>query len=613
MGTALIEGNCNPLWVTFAKKIMSRPKIKSKNDVKEGSCFKSIPVSSGRESYVPQVTPDRHQATARKMKDKLNIVTWNIRTLLQKGKLENIKQEMERMKLNILGLSEVRWKGAGKITSGGHEIIYSGGTESEKGVGIIVDQTVTKAIKVYWALSDRVLLVKIAGKPVDLNIIQVYAPTAKSNDEDLDKFYNELDTAKTQCKSQDPLIIMGDFNAKVGTEKVDDIVGKHGLGNRNERVQNKFEALGDAEEVEQQWKNFKSAIMEAATEVIPKVKRKAKQKWMTEEILNLMEERRCAMGNKEKYEQIHKKVQEKCNMSKENWINEKCKEIEQQRKHAPQTMYRNIEEITGKRTFLSTGCIKAMNGDIIIDKEKILERWAEYIRELFKDDRKDHNIMKNNFAGPPIMKEEVETAIKKMKHVKATGPDNISVELIEALEDFGIGKVTDLLNEIYDTGQIPKDLSKSIFIALPNKPGATECELHRTISLMSHITKILLKIIMLRIRNKIKPEIAEEQYGFVEDKGTSNAKYILRTLIERALEVQKDVRGMSEKKQEKEHNSKSFDQINLKLTQIEVHSFTISQRNPRGDRCIFASVTAANWYPLERNQRQDYQTNSSIH
>ncbi|GFO07611.1 RNA-directed DNA polymerase from mobile element jockey-like [Plakobranchus ocellatus] len=317
-------------------------------------------------------------------------------------------------------------------------------------------QTVRKAIKGYWALSDRVLLVKIAGKPVDLNIIQVYAPTANINDQDLEKFYNDLDTAKTQCKSQDPLIIMGDFNAKVGTEKVDDIVGKYGPGIRNVRgeklnewcqtnniivgkawfqqppkrkwtwkspgdetrnqiddmmiskryrnalllaktypsadcysdrvpvvgkfklklkktsklsanikldlailktnqtirekyqisVQNKSEASGDAEEVEQQWENFKSTIMEAATEVIPKVKRKAKQKWKTEEILNLMEERRCAKGNKEKYEQIHKKVQEKCNMSKENWINDKCKEIEQQRKHAPQTLYRNIEEIT---------------------------------------------------------------------------------------------------------------------------------------------------------------------------------------------------------------------------------------------------------------------------
>ncbi|GFO07316.1 hypothetical protein PoB_003382100 [Plakobranchus ocellatus] len=57
-----------------------------------------------------------------------------------------------------------------------------------------------------------------------------------------------------------------------------------------------------------------------------------------------------------------------------------------------------------------------------------------------------------------------------MKHGKATGPDNISVELIEALEDFGIGKVTHLLNEIYDTGQIPTDLSKSTLIASPKKP-----------------------------------------------------------------------------------------------------------------------------------------------
>ncbi|GFO43632.1 LOW QUALITY PROTEIN: craniofacial development protein 2-like [Plakobranchus ocellatus] len=149
--------------------------------------------SKAIKGYMPQVTPDHHQATAHKLKDKLNMATWNIRTLLQKGKLENIKQEMKRMKLNILGLSEVRWKRAGKITSGGHEIIYSGGTESENGVGIIVDQTASKAIKGYRALSDRVLLVKIAGKPVDLNTIQVYAPTVNSNDEDLDKFYNDLE------------------------------------------------------------------------------------------------------------------------------------------------------------------------------------------------------------------------------------------------------------------------------------------------------------------------------------------------------------------------------------------------------------------------------------
>ena len=161
-----------------------------------------------------------------------------------------------------------------------------------------------------------------------------------------------------------------------------------------------------------------------------------------------------------------------------------------------------------------------------MDKEKILERWAEYIGELFEDNRKEHDVMKKNFAGPLIMKDEVREAMRKMKTGKATGPDGLSIELIEALEEFGIEKVTTLLNEIYDTGQIP---------------GATDCELHRTISLMSHVTKLLLRIIMMRIRNKINPEIAEEQCGFVEGKGTTNAIFILRTLIERALEIQKDV------------------------------------------------------------------------
>ena len=69
-----------------------------------------------------------------------------------------------------------------------------------------------------------------------------------------------------------------------------------------------------------------------------------------------------------------------------------------------------------------------------MDKEKILERWSEYIQELFDDKRKDIKVMKNNFAGPTIMKDEVRVAIQNMKGGKATGPDNITIEQIEALE-----------------------------------------------------------------------------------------------------------------------------------------------------------------------------------
>ena len=124
-----------------------------------------------------------------------------------------------------------------------------------------------------------------------------------------------------------------------------------------------------------------------------------------------------------------------------------------------------------------------------------------------------------NFDGPPIMKDQVRKAVKSMKKGKAAGPDKITVEMIESLDEFGIDiMLTDFLNAIYDSGEIPSDLSKSIIIAMPKKPGATECESHRAISLMSHITKILLNIFMARMRNTISPEIAEEQCGCVKDK-----------------------------------------------------------------------------------------------
>ena len=137
-----------------------------------------------------------------------------------------------------VGLCEVRWTGAGKISSGRYTVIYSGGQKHEHGVGFILDEEHAKSLKGFWTLSDRVCIIKLDAKPLDINIIQViqvYAPTSDGSDEELDKFYSELETAMKQCKSTDNTIILGDFNAKVGKSSKDENVGAYGLGQRNER------------------------------------------------------------------------------------------------------------------------------------------------------------------------------------------------------------------------------------------------------------------------------------------------------------------------------------------------------------------------------------------
>ena len=165
----------------------------------------------------------------------LKIGTWNVRTLYQAGKLANALQEMNSMNIDILGLADTRWTGSGKIVKENHTMIYSGGNDHYNGVGIILRNKIANTIMGYWAISDRVLMVKLQGRPFNITIIQVYAPTQDHSDEEIEEFYEEIQRAIKSVKSDDVLCVMGDLNAKVGDKKVTNITGNYGLGDKNER------------------------------------------------------------------------------------------------------------------------------------------------------------------------------------------------------------------------------------------------------------------------------------------------------------------------------------------------------------------------------------------
>ena len=180
--------------------------------------------SPGKVYHVLQVDPDRHPATVCN-RSTIRVATWNVRTLYQSGKLENVKQEMRRLNINILGISETRWSKSGHFMIDGFKIIYSGGDKHERGVGLLMDSDISKCVLGYWTLSERVLLVKIRGHPFNLAIIVVYTPTAQSTEEEIDGFYEILEEAKSQCRTNEITIIIGDLNAKVGSGREGKTVG----------------------------------------------------------------------------------------------------------------------------------------------------------------------------------------------------------------------------------------------------------------------------------------------------------------------------------------------------------------------------------------------------
>ncbi|XP_039290728.1 craniofacial development protein 2-like [Nilaparvata lugens] len=161
----------------------------------------------------------------------VKIGTWNARSLFASGKLENVVKEMSRLSINILGISDVRWPGSGKCGTNNGVFYYSGIDDPNHryGVGVIIDKATNASVQSFTPYSERVMMLQIKTCTGHLNIIQIYAPTADLEEVEVEEFYAELETIIASTKKSDVTIVMGDFNAKVGKDKVEAHTGGYGL------------------------------------------------------------------------------------------------------------------------------------------------------------------------------------------------------------------------------------------------------------------------------------------------------------------------------------------------------------------------------------------------
>jgi exonuclease III len=153
------------------------------------------------------------------------IGTWNVRTFNQGGKLENLKKEMQMNAVSVLGVNEVRWKGHGEIRSGDYTVNYSGGERAERGVAIVVHESLVKSVVKKSVYSDRIIPVKFKAEPVSILIVQFYMPTSEYEDDEVEELCDIIeDILEEDGKGATNTIIMGDWNSVVGDKAHDNTV-----------------------------------------------------------------------------------------------------------------------------------------------------------------------------------------------------------------------------------------------------------------------------------------------------------------------------------------------------------------------------------------------------
>ena len=146
------------------------------------------------------------------------------------------------MNVDTLGIRELKWTGMGEFNSDDH-YIYHGGQEAlrRNGVAIMVNKRVQNTVLGCNLKNDRMISVRFQGKPFNIMVIQAYAPTSNSEKAKVQWFYEDLQDLLELTPKKDVLFIIGDWNAKVGSQETPVVIGKFGLGIRNEAGQRQKE------------------------------------------------------------------------------------------------------------------------------------------------------------------------------------------------------------------------------------------------------------------------------------------------------------------------------------------------------------------------------------
>ena len=142
---------------------------------------------------------------------------------------------------------------------------------------------------------------------------------------------------------------------------------------------------------------------------------------------------------------------------------------------------------------------------------------------------------------PDILECEVKWALESNTTNKASGGDGIPVELLQVLKDDAVKVLHSICQQIWKTQQWPQDWKRAVFIPIPKKGNAKECSNYCTIAFISYASKVMLKILQVRLQQYVNHELPDAQVGFRKGRGTRDQIANIRWIMEKAREFQKNI------------------------------------------------------------------------
>ena len=217
-------------------------------------------------------------------------------------------------------------------------------------------------------------------------------------------------------------------------------------------------------------------VQETGIKTIPMEKRCKREKWLSEEALQITVKRREVKSKREKkrYTHLNAEFQRIARREKKAFLSDQCKEIEEyNRMVKTRDLFKTIKDTKGT-FYAKMGSIKDRNGLDLTEAEDIKKRWQEYTEELYKKNLHDPNNHDDviTHLESNILECEVKWALGGITMNNASGGDGIPVELFQILKDDAVKVLHSIWQQIWKTQQWPQGWKRSVFIPIPKKGNA---------------------------------------------------------------------------------------------------------------------------------------------